>query len=272
MVVDPAYVYWTDGKSKVQRVAIAGGAVIDLAVGQAKPWGIATDQAYVYWSANLGSAIMRTLKDGSGTPELVAATPTASPGDIALDAANVYWVNQTNPPSNTGRNVWMAPKSGGMGTLAKTIQNGNFVTDMVSNSTDIWVSTFGGDIAAVKGTMVALNFGARHIAVDSTRVYATSNRCGLNWFDELTGAAPGAIDLSPSCSLGPRPLTANSCGVFFSGDEAPGSPPTPIDVRLIHPGQRFPVLLLDMAVAPATVDNRYLYFSSGTAVGKVPLP
>ena len=73
MALDGGKVYFTDGISTVQSVATTDGTVTTIAANQEAPMGMAIDGDYVYWSNNLGAAVKRALKDGSGAPELVAS-------------------------------------------------------------------------------------------------------------------------------------------------------------------------------------------------------
>jgi len=97
-------------------VAITGGAVTRLATNQAGPARLASDGTYLYWSNNLGGAIVRILEDGTGSPETIASA--TEPYSIAVDLTNVYWA------SNGVAGLWTLPKGPGspnvMGTL---IQN-----------------------------------------------------------------------------------------------------------------------------------------------------
>jgi len=109
IAVDDSSVYFTafvngEGAGVVRRAPKEGGASTTLAEGQSRPWGIAVDDARVYWveqgaappdanddtggATSLG-AIFALPKSG-GEPKALAGQ--ANSGDvIALDDDNVYW-------------------------------------------------------------------------------------------------------------------------------------------------------------------------------------
>lgn len=89
LTLDDSHVYWTDTSAgTISAVPLAGGAVVPIASGQAKPLRVAVDATYAYWSNNLGGAIMRATKDGLGSPEVVVAI--TSPTSFAIAGDYVY--------------------------------------------------------------------------------------------------------------------------------------------------------------------------------------
>lgn len=98
----------------------AGGQPVDtvlLADDQSRPYGIASDGAYVYWAnfgdgANATGSLMRVAVDG-GTPEELESG-LFGPTEVGLDDANVYWITVGNTVANGG--VYMRPKQGGATT------------------------------------------------------------------------------------------------------------------------------------------------------------
>lgn len=62
-----------------------------FASSQAKPWGVAVDEAYVYWTNEGDNTVMRAAKVG-GAP-MVVATGQYEPHRIMVDSANVIWHN-----------------------------------------------------------------------------------------------------------------------------------------------------------------------------------
>ena len=85
-----------------------------VAEGQDRPYGIASDGAYVYWT-NIGDgssptgSLMRAPVDG-GSPEALA-TGLIAPTEIVLDGTTVYWVTIGNNQPTGG--VHSLPKAGG---------------------------------------------------------------------------------------------------------------------------------------------------------------
>lgn len=131
IAVGPTLVYWIDdpGKSLVRAVPIAGGAATDFATEEhLKIWGLATDDANVYWgdyfsitAAPFDSARpRRTLSCAEGMMQIavgpthlvcagvlsrtIAASPLAGGAarvlaplggsvDLAVDATDAYWTS-----------------------------------------------------------------------------------------------------------------------------------------------------------------------------------
>ncbi len=64
-------------------------AVETFASSQAKPWGVAVDEAFVYWTNEGDGTVVRAAKTG-GAP-LVLARGQAEPQRIFVDATNIVW-------------------------------------------------------------------------------------------------------------------------------------------------------------------------------------
>ena len=62
-----------------------------FATGQAKPWGVAIDDAYVYWTNEGDDSVMRAPKSG-GAPKVIADNQ-AEPHRVLVDGTNVIWHN-----------------------------------------------------------------------------------------------------------------------------------------------------------------------------------
>jgi hypothetical protein len=60
--VDASGVYFTDNTGSVFRVALSGGAAVQIASGQSSPLAIALDDTAVYWINTGTSTIMKVAK------------------------------------------------------------------------------------------------------------------------------------------------------------------------------------------------------------------
>lgn len=279
MAVDATGVYWTDLEGRVQSVPLAGGAVATLAQGQLRPWGIALDASYVYWSNNQGRAILRAPKDGTGSPTLVATA--TSPGDIGVYGADVYWIDQ-------GPNVWMSAKDGGGSpdgggapeagasdggaadggggrTVASTIAAGNVA--LLANQNGVFVENTSAAKAGVYGITGGWFARAMSTAVgfvdDGSRLFLQEEldpqHCQLEAVAE-TGGALGTVFSAP-CPV--TPLAASSCGVFYLGTA---------QLSVARPSAIAGAPVLKLPVQHAAVYGSDLYFYSIQAIGRVPLP
>jgi hypothetical protein len=70
-----------------------------FATGQGKPWGIAVDDAYVYWTNEGTNTVMRAAKTG-GAPTMIAKDQ-AEPHRILVDSTSVVWHNANFANSQT---------------------------------------------------------------------------------------------------------------------------------------------------------------------------
>jgi hypothetical protein len=81
-------------QSSVQRVAKAGGSLLELASIALSPQAIAVDKNYVYWTeygAGPDGSVSRVPLGGGGVE--VLAQGQAMPNAVAVDPSGVYWVD-----------------------------------------------------------------------------------------------------------------------------------------------------------------------------------
>jgi hypothetical protein len=270
LAVDQADVYWTDATDKVSRVPVGGGPIEPIWPAQAKPWGLALDDTFVYWSNQLGGAIWRGAKDGSGVAQLVATA--IQPRDIALHQDNLYWID------SAGVNVWVAPKAGGSGSIAATPADGPYSGGLVHlidtpqgpftrSYSAAWFSysVFGHWAGA--SVLGDSNGG---MASDGVNLYygqvVTGGlpSCQISGINMTTGAALGCFkgSINPAADL---PLAAGGCGIFYAG---------PSRLGLARIGTTYGVGVLDTKVDQAVIGGEFLYIhsTSESMIGKIPLP
>ncbi|WP_433935996.1 hypothetical protein AB3662_14900 [Sorangium cellulosum] len=102
-----AAVYWASFEGgSIFRAALgedAIGQASEVVSGQGQLNGLALDEAYVYWTRRDEGAVVRMPKDGDA-PE-VLASQQRRPGDVAVDEAAVYWINEGSPDQDDGAPV-----------------------------------------------------------------------------------------------------------------------------------------------------------------------
>jgi hypothetical protein len=293
IAVDAQNVYWTDlGDNSVHAVPKAGGAVVTLATGQAKPRRLALDASYVYWANQLGGAIMRVPKDASMAPQVVSTA--VQPVGVAVVGSYVFFIEQTNGPSGTG-DLQRAPAAGGApvlwDTLGPTTPNQEapweLVTDgdgmavwarTISGGGTIWradASTPSSDISKpTNDGLIPLPF-----AVDAQYLYALSGLPGacdnMTWYDKTTLASVGSFPLPDvfGCQV-PGGMAVNGCAVFWTGGtpsyDLLSSLPS-LEMYVFATQQTIPVLPLGKD-GRMTTDGAYLYWIDGTAINRMPIP
>jgi hypothetical protein len=221
VIVDGTNVIYIDvGDSSVHLVPLAGGPSVTLATNQAVPVRLAADGTYVYWSSNLGGAIVRTREDGTGTFEVVASA--SQPYALAVDATYVYWID-------TGTSSFLrAPKTatdGGapvsFGTIpfsvtwpATNIVAGNGVLYIGNSPATYAFTTPSGPLTSLPtgGTM------SNGLAVGGSTLYGKSAYTA-GWFD-LTDLSFNGTETIPAESVADG-MTANACAAFLPTDFMP---------------------------------------------------
>ncbi len=115
VVVDDAFVYWTDVGNRladgaVMKAAKAGGPAVALASGQAAPYDLALLDGYLFWgnsgrtapdaSGNVAGAGIMKVSVSGGAP--VAVVQGGSPLRLAASHDGVFWTNQDGTVRRAG--------------------------------------------------------------------------------------------------------------------------------------------------------------------------
>ena len=179
IAVDGNSVYWSGvSGDPIRKVPRAGGTASDVVTGTDALY-VASDGTNVYWSdfdMQGGAFVMAPV--GGGT-SMVLATDLTNPGDIALDATNVYFANSS---TLFGTKFWKVPQGGGTPVMVALAPD-FAVYEIAVDATDIYwaaYSTIGkAPIAGGSVTTVATGQkGALSIAVDATNVYWLNTDAG----------------------------------------------------------------------------------------------
>jgi hypothetical protein len=193
VAVDAKNVYWINGATtkdsvdgSLMQLAIGGGSPVVLASALDNPHSLVVDVTSVYWanvgtyqvgppqsSANNGTVMKAPIGGGGAT---TLASGQNAPTGVAVDAANVYWTNNTESGS-----VMKVPIVGG--TLTALAWNQFLPTDIVVDAKNVYWTNHHPSASVMKvpiqgGTPTSLSTGgpaARYLAVDATNVYWTDD-------------------------------------------------------------------------------------------------
>lgn len=255
IAIDQTHVYWIDSDS-LFFVSKSGGKATALATGQAKPWRIAVDDTHAYWTNQLGGAVMRTRKDGTGTPEVFSVA--SEPKGIVTVGQYVVWANTTD---STLRSL---SKSGGSsgGTILHTgVGWGELGTDGVYVYGNSWETVFGINPADGSSLVGFSTLNLHYVWVSPHRLYS---EVGI-----LTPTISYVTlpTLVPGVGSAPRPrsdsIVVNDCGFFGIGSSISFFP---IDLQ-------YKIALVKVAGAQyAVADSDYVYWTDATAIGRARLP
>jgi hypothetical protein len=232
-----------------------------------KAGNLVVDDTYVYWIAH---GILRTRKDGTGTPETLT---TATGTGLSLGASQVYFSDGT-------LDIQVLPKTGGTPSYFVNFPNDGYV-DMVSDGQALYVLRIDSAgrtmpiyrvamsdasvllLDAIMSPSISLQAGS--MAVDPAAAYTS-----YHWdFPQPYGNIKRSCkDGTKACSgyvgLAPSPLTAfapASCGVIANQGSVQLATAYGTSVVLAS-GNASPV---DMVF-----DDGYLYWSDSTGkIGKV---
>jgi hypothetical protein len=206
-----------DGDAPPQRLASFPGGYA---------WGIALDDANVYWTALVdgvnGGLVLRVSKSG-GEASTVAASQFR-PWGIAVDEASVFWIEQGAPSDD--RTQHLAPgslkaigKAGGSPrSLATDVASGDYL--VVDADAVIWhenqairrVSKAGGPASALISATVP--FAVSNLALANGRVLFAAN--SGTWNVESAPVAGGNADTLASDLPRPASIAPDGAMVFWN--------------------------------------------------------
>jgi hypothetical protein len=162
LVIDSRFVYWAHrGEKGLVGVPLAGGPPITLVAGNQEPiTSLAADATSLYFTtgrhvdidptgiSSLGrkgpraghfeGVVVRLKKEAGAKPEEVASG-RFEPGDVAVDAANVYWINAK-------RDATLVRQAVGQVDAQAVVAHGNFLPGslVVSGGFAYWIDTDAG--------------------------------------------------------------------------------------------------------------------------------
>ncbi len=123
MAADFTGVYWStpsrggarveEAGGAVKRTAEDGGAPFVLAEGQATPCALGVDEWSVFWVSRATGSVWRVAKNGGGKLVSLAEGQSSAVCAIALDMANVYWIERVDTPGMEASKLKSVPKVGG---------------------------------------------------------------------------------------------------------------------------------------------------------------
>jgi hypothetical protein len=196
IAVDGTSVYWVDfggggnARGSTLKVPLAGGTPTTLASGQSFPGGIAVDATGVYWvngggldldggtliAPNTGTVMKAPLGGGAA---ITLASGLNVPGNIAVDATNVYRTNVGSQSGGTWANdgsVMKLPLTAGAATTlaAQGVPFGIAVDAASVYWVDLAGTVMKAPLSGGTPTTLASNQSPTHIAIDATSVYWTN--------------------------------------------------------------------------------------------------
>jgi hypothetical protein len=284
LLVDTSSVYFIDQSgATIDRVDKAGGTAMPLATAQTAKR-IASDDAYVYWSAS--SEIVRVQKNGAGLPEHVIY---ANAGAIAVDEAYVYWGEdaQCGPGGIYAPCVYKAPKdgSGAMPVVmnAGYAPAGNLPNPPANVRVDSrFVYWMGDDVSAsvtnvleidkLSGSTLALGSNGRaSITMDETTVYIlygivyTIGSRSIAAIDKATHQSRILFTVA-RFGDGYGELVADGNYLYWNGSNGAGVQ------RLLKcvEKQSAGTTISSLALTHLAVDDRYVYGVLGSEIRRIP--
>jgi hypothetical protein len=185
IAVDSTSIYWTNSGSStaggdVMSAPLCGGTPVTIAppvmlgpTTEANPSALVANASSVFWIVTNGNGYILSAPIGGGSTSTLA-TDQYAPFALAIDASNVYWLEDGSIDGGSGAVVKVSLTGGTPTTLARP----EFPSDIAVDTDNVYFSANNGvfsvPIAGGATTTIAgLTDGADGIAVDAANVYWT---------------------------------------------------------------------------------------------------
>ena len=264
IAVDASSIYFanTSPGGWLGKVPVGGGSVQRLLVNQNDPFSLGMDGGDVFCAvegAQLGATgAVLTVGKGGGSPRTLAAglANPGGPGQLALDASNVYWTQQqevlscpldacpggprtiavaasltTGIALEGGTLYWLefegyvksCPVAGCTSPSVLTYSPGGLTAIAISRGHAYWTTSAGGTVMSClvtdcAATLVMLATGRNPwgIAVDGSSVYWTDWEVPGSVLSCPLAGCPGGATMLASNQAGPMDVAVDSVAVYWT--------------------------------------------------------
>jgi hypothetical protein len=263
LAVDASNIYYVDsGSNTVWQANKVTFASIQLATNQAKPLSVAIDATTVYWTSNLGGAILMTPIGGGAVTVLYAANqPTA----IAVDANYIYWSDDGS------RQIFKAPKAPDAG--APVALASQTTPELKEDDANLygWTAAVGVFVISKSAGTETPYVNQLHpldgMGISSSLVFWGSTFNGFTYQLFFTGKIAGGAVNGTLVSTMPLDITTDDCSVYWTDGSS-----SVWTLPLSAVDQVTPRSLTAAATQSnhIVVDDSYIYWTDQTWIGRVP--
>jgi hypothetical protein len=214
LTLDAQSLYWINGDNSVWKVALSGGAPVELTQSYSMGFdrsGIAVDSQSVYWDDNLGAQLMKVPIAG-GMPTVVNAEYLQR-DDLVIDSSqsNLYDVSVGGvavEPAAGGTSTLF--EMGGAAPLAIDAQNLYFIANGNANIAKAQLPNGAVTMLATVASVI----GPGGIAVDATSVYWSEPIAGAIMKVDIAGGAATTL-ASGLQKEGPGDVATDGTNVYW---------------------------------------------------------